>query len=94
TWMHWQRGSALELLDSSFKENCSRNEVLRCIHIALLCVQHNVAYRPTMASVILMLSNIYMAFPLPTPPAYFVPDQAVEVTWSVNESSVSDLDPR
>ncbi|KAI3955569.1 hypothetical protein MKX01_034891, partial [Papaver californicum] len=28
-WRHWENGSALDLLDASFKENCSRSKVMR-----------------------------------------------------------------
>ncbi|RZC64338.1 hypothetical protein C5167_008027 [Papaver somniferum] len=94
TWMHWQRGSALEVLDSSFKESCPRDEVMRCIHIALLCVQDRIADRPTIGSVILMLNCNSMTLPLPTRPAYFASNQAVEEAWSVNQASVSELYPR
>ncbi|XP_026396245.1 cysteine-rich receptor-like protein kinase 10 [Papaver somniferum] len=95
TWRHWHKGTALELLDSSFKDRCSRTEAMKCIHIALLCVQDSIVDRPTMSTVILMLSSNSMTFPLPTQPANFVPDQAVaEETWKDNEASVSELDPR
>ncbi|XP_026378069.1 putative serine/threonine-protein kinase receptor [Papaver somniferum] len=95
TWRHWQNGTTLELLDLSFKETCSRSEAMRCIHIALLCVQDSIVDRPTMAFAILMLSSSSMTFPLPKQPAYFVSHQAVlEEVWRVNEASVTELDPR
>ncbi|KAI3887950.1 hypothetical protein MKW92_036706 [Papaver armeniacum] len=94
TWMHWQRGSAIEVLDPSFKDNCPRDEVMRCIHIALLCVQDSIADRPTIGSVILMLTCNSMTLPSPTRPAYFASNQAVEEAWSVNEASISELYPR
>ncbi|XP_026390452.1 cysteine-rich receptor-like protein kinase 10 [Papaver somniferum] len=71
-WRHWQEDTAMELLDSTLKENCSRNEFMRCVHIALLCVQDSISDRPTMASVILMLNSNSMTLPLPTRPAYCV----------------------
>uniref|UniRef100_A0A6N2L022 non-specific serine/threonine protein kinase n=1 Tax=Salix viminalis TaxID=40686 RepID=A0A6N2L022_SALVM len=45
--------------------------MMRCIHIGLLCVQENVADRPTMASVVLMLSNSSCTLHRPSQPAYF-----------------------
>ncbi|KAI3881251.1 hypothetical protein MKW92_003408 [Papaver armeniacum] len=93
-WRHWQNGSALELLDASFKENCSRSEVMRCIHIALLCVQHSIANRPTMTTVILMLNSNSVTLPTPTRPGYLASDQAVEDQWSLNEASFTELSPR
>ncbi|KAJ4976433.1 hypothetical protein NE237_001539 [Protea cynaroides] len=56
-WRHWNAGTAYELIDSILKENCSRSEIMRCIHIGLLCVQEDVADRPTMANIVLMLNN-------------------------------------
>ena len=47
-------------------------EMMRCIHIGLLCVQQNVADRPDMTSVLLMLNSDSVALPLPTQPASFM----------------------
>uniref|UniRef100_A0A0A9TL30 Uncharacterized protein n=1 Tax=Arundo donax TaxID=35708 RepID=A0A0A9TL30_ARUDO len=44
---------------------------MRCINIALLCVQENAADRPTMSDVVAMLSSTSMALPEPKHPAYF-----------------------
>ncbi|KAI3921712.1 hypothetical protein MKW92_003252, partial [Papaver armeniacum] len=70
-WRHWNDGSAIEILDPTLKDTYSRNEAVRCIHVALLCVQENVADRPTMPTVIQML-NTYSAITtdLPSEPAF------------------------
>ena len=47
----------------------SRDEIMRCIHIGLLCVQDDVADRPNMASVEVMLNSYSATFPLPSQPA-------------------------
>nr|KYP44603.1 Cysteine-rich receptor-like protein kinase 29 [Cajanus cajan] len=39
------------------KGSCVISEVLRCLHIGLLCVQQYPEDRPTMASIILMLES-------------------------------------
>ena len=44
---------------------------MRCIHIGLLCVQENVADRPTIGSVVLMLDNYSITLPIPLEPAFF-----------------------
>ncbi|KAK7257281.1 hypothetical protein RIF29_31134 [Crotalaria pallida] len=63
-WTMWKEGKALELVDINIKESCIESEVLRCIHVALLCVQQYPEDRPTMPSVILMLgSQIVLAEP-------------------------------
>ncbi|GKV50471.1 hypothetical protein SLEP1_g57171 [Rubroshorea leprosula] len=45
--------------------------MMRCIHIGLLCVQENVAERPTMASVVLLLNSNSTSLPVPSQPAFF-----------------------
>ena len=45
-------------------------EMMRCINIALLCVQENAADRPTMGDVVSMLSSETMILDEPKEPAY------------------------
>ncbi|XP_021294100.1 cysteine-rich receptor-like protein kinase 10 [Herrania umbratica] len=70
-WTNWREGTALNLIDPTLRDG-SRNEILRCIHIGLLCVQENVANRPTMATVVLMLNSFSISLPMPSQPAYFM----------------------
>ncbi|CAL0320710.1 unnamed protein product [Lupinus luteus] len=70
-WRNWKNGSTRNIMDPTLK-NGSLNEIMRCIHIGLLCVQQNVAERPTMASVVLMLNSNSVALPVPLEPAFFV----------------------
>ena len=51
--------------------NAPQNEIMRCIHIGLLCVQGNVARRPTMATILFML-NSSITLPVPSEPAFFL----------------------
>ncbi|KAM0025649.1 putative protein kinase RLK-Pelle-DLSV family [Helianthus debilis subsp. tardiflorus] len=50
----------------------SLHNIIRSIHIGLLCVQDNVIDRPTMASVVLMLNSSSITLPLPSEPAFFM----------------------
>ncbi|CAB4285151.1 unnamed protein product [Prunus armeniaca] len=70
-WRSWREGTASNLIDPTLKTG-SRNEIMRCIHIGLLCVQENVADRPTMASVILMMNSYSFTLPLPSQPAFYL----------------------
>ncbi|XP_034697800.1 putative receptor-like protein kinase At4g00960 isoform X2 [Vitis riparia] len=70
-WRSWRDRSVSNLIDPSVSTG-SRSEIMRCIHIGLLCVQENVADRPTMASVVLMLSSYSITLPLPSQPAFFM----------------------
>nr|AAD21872.1 receptor-like protein kinase homolog RK20-1 [Phaseolus vulgaris] len=70
TWRNWRDGTAVNIVDPSL-ENNSRNEVMRCIHIGLLCVQENLTDRPTMATIMLMLSSYSLGLPIPSEPAFY-----------------------
>ncbi|XP_061984640.1 cysteine-rich receptor-like protein kinase 10 [Populus nigra] len=71
-WKHWRDGTPLEVMDPTLTDTYSRNEVIRCIHIGLLCVQEDPASRPTMATVVLMLNSYSISLPLPQEPAFFL----------------------
>ncbi|PIA60439.1 hypothetical protein AQUCO_00300148v1 [Aquilegia coerulea] len=53
-------------------DSCSKLEVLRCIHIGLLCVQEDAADRPTMSHVLSTLETKSIELPIPTQPAFSV----------------------
>ncbi|XP_027937066.1 putative receptor-like protein kinase At4g00960 [Vigna unguiculata] len=70
TWRSWREGTAVNIVDPSLNNN-SRNEMMRCIHIGLLCVQDNLSDRPSMATVMLMLSSYSLSLPIPSEPAFY-----------------------
>jgi hypothetical protein len=70
-WNLWEEGKIEDLVDSSVVEDCSLDEVSRCIHIALLCVQDRPNCRPLMSEVVFMLENISTPLPTPKQPVYF-----------------------
>ncbi|KAD7117343.1 hypothetical protein E3N88_04611 [Mikania micrantha] len=72
-WKSWKNGTTSDLIDPILKEaSSSLKDIIRSIHIGLLCVQENVNDRPTMATIVLMLNSFSMALPLPTEPAFFM----------------------
>ncbi|XP_062028761.1 cysteine-rich receptor-like protein kinase 19 [Rosa rugosa] len=56
-WNLWNEDKRLELVDEILGDSYSSLEVLKCMHIGLLCVQDNAVDRPTMADIALMLSS-------------------------------------
>ncbi|KAJ9690115.1 hypothetical protein PVL29_012656 [Vitis rotundifolia] len=70
-WISWREGTASSMIDPTLRDG-STSEIMRCIHIGLLCAQENVADRPTMASVMLMLSSYSLSLPIPSHPAFFL----------------------
>nr|BBD82298.1 S receptor kinase-like [Oryza sativa Indica Group] len=69
-WYLWRTGRLIKLVDSPSGDELETREILRCIHIALLCVEENPANRPTMQEVVLMLSCRTALLPKPRRPAY------------------------
>ncbi|OEL34384.1 putative receptor-like protein kinase [Dichanthelium oligosanthes] len=101
-WDHWCKGMALEAVDPSL--DCSQTpegEVLKCIHLGLLCVQENPVGRPSMLDVLVMLHGQAASFAAPSKPAFaFALSQdpgtqtTATVSSSVNGMSVSEFQPR
>ncbi|GAY34229.1 hypothetical protein CUMW_010310 [Citrus unshiu] len=71
-WKQWRDGTPLQLLDTNLTDSYSRNEVIRCIQLGLLCVQEDPAERPSMATIVLMLNSYSVTLPLPQQPAFFI----------------------
>ncbi|KAK3035109.1 hypothetical protein RJ639_032611 [Escallonia herrerae] len=103
TTMAWQlrnEGHELEFVDPLLTEQCPTLEVLRCIHIALLCVQEDPAERPTMSNVVVLLGSESIALPEPSKPAFSVGraahhiDQSVPEDPSVNQLTLSGISAR
>ncbi|KAJ6886980.1 hypothetical protein NC651_027355 [Populus alba x Populus x berolinensis] len=100
-WRLFIEGKPLELISESIIESCNLFEVLRSIHVGLLCVQENPVDRPSMSYVVLMLGN-EDALPQPKQPGFFTERDLIEVTYSstqskpysANECSISLLEAR
>ncbi|WKA12289.1 hypothetical protein VitviT2T_029693 [Vitis vinifera] len=69
-WTLYTEGRYLELMDAMVGDTFQPSEVLRSIHVGLLCVQHCADDRPSMSSVVLMLSS-EVALPQPREPGFF-----------------------
>ncbi|KAF3774871.1 G-type lectin S-receptor-like serine/threonine-protein kinase SD3-1 [Nymphaea thermarum] len=65
----WGENSALQVVDEILEGTCDENEILRCIHIGLLCVQQDAPSRPRMSKVVAMLENSSVILPSILPPA-------------------------
>ncbi|KAL0363261.1 UNVERIFIED_CONTAM: Cysteine-rich receptor-like protein kinase [Sesamum calycinum] len=73
-WTNWREGTAANVVDPFLRSGSgSMQEMLRCLHIGLLCVQENASDRPTMASVVLMLSSFSLTLGVPSEPAFYAP---------------------
>lgn len=64
-WKLWVENSPLELVDEAMRGNFQTNEVIRCIHIALLCVQEDSSERPSMDDILVMMNSFTVTLPIP-----------------------------
>jgi hypothetical protein len=86
----------MEFLDTCLEEGSYiLSEVLRCIHIGLLCVQQYPNDRPTMTSVLVMLTSD-STLPQPKEPIFLTDEFTSEqkISYSTNEVSITMLEPR
>lgn len=60
----------MELMDRSMDHSFVAREVMKCIHVGLLCVQENPADRPTSSSIVSMLGNEITTLTSPKQPAF------------------------
>ncbi|CAF2279944.1 BnaA04g14680D [Brassica napus] len=109
-WRLWENKSLIELVDNGIKEDCKRDEVIRYIHIGMLCVQENPVDRPTLSTIHQMLTNSSVNLLVPRPPGFFFgngprsnplahglePGQSSSksIPCSVDEATITDVTPR
>ncbi|KAM0063296.1 putative protein kinase RLK-Pelle-DLSV family [Helianthus debilis subsp. tardiflorus] len=100
-WVLHNEERSLELVAKCLGESSNVSQVLRSIHVALLCVQRHPEDRPTMTSVILMLESEGQ-LPSPKEPGFYVGKATQDTTqssslhklWSNNDLSITVLDGR
>ncbi|KAK7405404.1 hypothetical protein VNO78_06673 [Psophocarpus tetragonolobus] len=68
------------------------NEVQRCIHVALLCVEHYANDRPTMSDIISMLTNKSARIYLPKRPAFYVQRDIYDEKFSSKEECTASTE--
>ena len=54
-WELWGEGRGLELIDPTLGDLNHTDQVLRCIHVGLFCIQESPIDRPVMLDVIFMI---------------------------------------
>ncbi|CAN4083909.1 unnamed protein product [Withania somnifera] len=84
-WKLWNEQRGLDFMDGTLINSFSPEEITRCLHVGLLCVQEHPRDRPTMADIILML-NSEMKCSGPKQPTF-----KFETYWDLDES-VKDND--
>ncbi|CAN6372292.1 unnamed protein product [Urochloa humidicola] len=86
-WEHWEAGMVMELVDPSMGGRFHVADVMKCIHIGLLCVQHDPAVRPAMSWVVTVLGSDTVALQAPCKPEFFAKTYgAANMTMSMSTS--------
>ncbi|KAJ1405889.1 putative serine/threonine-protein kinase [Sesbania bispinosa] len=101
-WKLWNEKDIQSLIDQEICNPDYMKNILRCIHIGLLCVQEVAKERPTVATVVSMLNSEIVNLPLPSYPA-FIERQIVwtgessqqnHKTYSINNVTITDMQGR
>ncbi|XP_010686904.1 cysteine-rich receptor-like protein kinase 44 [Beta vulgaris subsp. vulgaris] len=71
-WRLWNEEIVMELVDNAIGKDILDEEVAKCIHIGLLCIQEDAARRPRMTTVVAALNGDSIVLPTPTPPHFFI----------------------
>ncbi|KAJ0013346.1 hypothetical protein Pint_20204 [Pistacia integerrima] len=98
----WKEGVATGLMNPTLRDSYCEDQVLRCINLALLCVEHNPMDRPIMSVVISMSTSEGVKLPMPKQPAFsierkIVVDNASGINRTENTNNnftISVMDPR
>ncbi|KAI6694861.1 hypothetical protein NL676_022571 [Syzygium grande] len=90
-WNHFQANRAEELFDPNlmlhnYHNSNIKNEVLRVIHIGLLCTQEAPSLRPTMSKALQMLTKKDEELPPPTNPP-FIDERTMELNDTFDDPS-------
>ncbi|KAK7256018.1 hypothetical protein RIF29_29449 [Crotalaria pallida] len=100
-WIQWTEDNILSLIDLGIYDPNLHKNILRCIHIGLLCVQEFAVDRPSMATVVSMLNSEIPDLPPPRQPAFIlrqnmlssVSNKSIEL-YSINTVTISDIHGR
>ncbi|XP_039164581.1 putative cysteine-rich receptor-like protein kinase 35 [Eucalyptus grandis] len=98
----WKDDKCMEFIEPSLDDSSSSCKLLRCMQVALLCVQEKPGDRPSMLEVSSMLKNESSAVNFPKKPAFSITEDEdeddkcllKEAIHSVNDVSISELFPR
>ena len=87
------------LIDGSMSEACFQEEILRCIHVGLLCVQELAKDRPFISTVVGMLCSEIAHLPIPKKPAFTemrsgTNTESSNKKFSLNEVSITMIEGR
>ncbi|KAJ4899889.1 Cysteine-rich receptor-like protein kinase 10 [Raphanus sativus] len=88
-WRLWNNKTELDLVDPVIVDNCQMSEVVRCIHIGLLCVQEDPIERPTFSTILMMLTSNSVILPVPQQPGFVIQTKPKKDLPDSNQSTMT-----
>ncbi|OEL29188.1 Receptor-like serine/threonine-protein kinase SD1-8 [Dichanthelium oligosanthes] len=97
-WKLWKEGRGVDLVDEVMDGSFNYSEVLRCIQVALLCVEVQPRNRPLMSSVVMMLASENATVPEPNEPGVNIGKNTSDTESSqgltANNVTITEIDAR
>jgi hypothetical protein len=91
-WDNWINKTIMHALHPSLCTISFEDDVLKCVHVALLCAQYNPRNRPSMSNVTILLQGKFIAtMPAPLEPG--VDDTNATQEGSSSNLTIMELDP-
>ncbi|XP_057961787.1 G-type lectin S-receptor-like serine/threonine-protein kinase At1g11300 [Malania oleifera] len=97
-WKMWNEDNIVAFIDPITSDPCFQMEILRCIHVGLLCVQEFPKDRPTISTVISMINGEIVDLPTPKQAAFtgrqIDPSSERKIDSDVDELTITVLKGR
>ncbi|GAB4831067.1 hypothetical protein Ancab_005079 [Ancistrocladus abbreviatus] len=102
-WKLWNEGNIISIIDTTILDPCFHPEILRCIHVGLLCVQEHPIDRPNICTLISMLGGEITNLSQPKQPGFTrrhitldsgTTQLCQQQSGSINYVSITDLGGR
>uniref|UniRef100_A0A2P2K7A1 non-specific serine/threonine protein kinase n=1 Tax=Rhizophora mucronata TaxID=61149 RepID=A0A2P2K7A1_RHIMU len=90
-WKLWSEGNTAALIDPGISDPKFQMEMLRCIHVALLCLQELPNERPNVSNIISMIKSEIVDLPTPKKPAFIGGHTAIDAESSQQAHSKSSV---
>ncbi|KAM2552801.1 hypothetical protein TB2_017139 [Malus domestica] len=97
-YLLWKQGKGMEFMDPALDDTISLCKLMRCLQIALLCVQENANDRPSMLEISSMLRNEGATMENPKIPAFSKRNKNEETNptprpeaCSINDATISEI---
>ncbi|MCD9642916.1 hypothetical protein HAX54_029965 [Datura stramonium] len=90
-WKCWNENKIVELVDLKITDQHLEKEIMRCVHVGLLCVQEYAEDRPNVSTILSMLTREIDDLPSPKQPAFTTRPSLSKKSTSRCQGSVNNV---